>query len=167
MVTEESVKAVLDLALHEEEQLANRANWLDTKTGALLAFVIVSVAELLGFLFLASAERTKFRTNHPYWLAAIFALGLLALVGAMVCGLVELAPMGFEYGASTEFLAGQVEKDAKDIQMQCVDSFRKTSHKNREIVQKKAKLTKATTIFVGGALLCYTIAVAILFFSLL
>ncbi len=47
-----------ELALHEEEQLVDRANWLDdTKPGAVLGFVIVSVAELLGFLLLVEARK--------------------------------------------------------------------------------------------------------------
>src|SRR5713226_4992889 len=124
---EQSVTAVLELAVHEEEQLANRANWLDTKTGAVLGFVIVSIAELLGFLFLASVERTRFSTIHPYWVAAVFVTGLVALIVAMLLGLLELAPMGFQYGASTEFLALQVDKEAKEIRLQCLDSLRKTS----------------------------------------
>ena len=79
----ECLEAVLKLALHEEEQLANRANWLDTKTGAILGFVIVSVAELLGFLLLASTEGIK-KTTHPCLLATVFVLGLLALIAALV-----------------------------------------------------------------------------------
>lgn len=164
---EKSLETVLDLALHEEEQLANRANWLDTKTGVLLGFVIVSVAELLGFLLLASAERMNFRTAHPHWLGVVFALGLLALTIAMFLGLGELFPMGFEYGASTEYLALEVDKEPKEIRAQCLASLRKTSVKNRSIVQKKAKLIKGTAIFVAAALLCYAVAVGLLFFSLL
>jgi hypothetical protein len=164
---QESLKLVLELALHEEEQLANRANWLDTKTGAVLGFAIVSVAELLGFLLLASREGTKLRITHPRLLAAVFVLGLVSLLFAMILGLVELAPMGFEYGASAEFLALQIDKEEQEIRLQCVDSLRKTSVANRAIVQKKAQLAKATAIAVGAALLCYAVAVVMLFYSLL
>jgi hypothetical protein len=163
----DSVRVVLELALHDEERLANRANWLDTKTGAVLGFVIVSVAELLGFLLLASREKGPFSTSHPCLLAAIFVLGLIALIVAMFLGLFELAPMGFQYGAPTEFLALQVDREVREIQMQCVDSLRKTSIINREIVRKKARLTKATVLAVGVALCFYAAAVAVLFFSLL
>ena len=162
----ESVQVVLELALHEEEQLANRANWLDTKTGAVLGFAIVSVAELLGFLLLASKDGTKLSITHPCLLAAVFVLGLVSLLLAMILGLVELAPMGFEYGASTEFLSLLIDKEEHEIRLQCVDSLRKTSVVNRAIVQKKAKLTKTTALAVGAALLCYTVAVVMLFYSL-
>jgi hypothetical protein len=163
---EESVKVVLKLALFEEEQLANRANWLDTKTGAILGFAIVSIAELLGFLLLASREERKLDIAHPWLLAGVFLLGLAAILVGMYLGLRELSPMGFAYGTSTQFLALQIDKDEKDVRLQCVDSLRKTTVANQAIVQKKAKLAKATALAVGVALLLYASAVAILFFSL-
>lgn len=163
---DDSVKEVLALALHEEEQLANRANWLDTKTGAVLGFVIVSVAELLGFLFLASGERGKFSTAHPCWLATLFFIGLAALVVASLLGLLELAPMGFKYGASTELLAPHVDQNASGIRLLSLDSLRGTTAHNRGIVQRKATLTKAAVVFVAIALLSYAAAVVILFLSL-
>jgi len=167
---EESVKTVLKLGLHEEEQLANRANWLDTKTGVILGFVIVSVAELLGFLLLASRERTSSSITgipHPCLLAIVFVLGLLALIAAMFCGLAELYPMGFQYGPSAEYLAGQVDKKPEEIAADCVDSLRKTSKHNLGIIRRKAKWTKATVLAVAAALFFYAVAVLILFFSLL
>jgi hypothetical protein len=163
---DDSVREVLALALHEEEQLANRANWLDTKTGAVLGFVIVSVAELLGFLFLASGEKARFSTTHPYWLATLFFIGLAALLVASLLGLLELAPMGFKYGASTELLAPSVDRNASEIRMLCLGSLRGTVAHNRGIVQRKAKLTKVAVVFVAIALLSYAAAVAILFLSL-
>lgn len=166
-----SLELVLELALHEEEGLADRANWLDTKTGAVLGFVIVSIAELLGFLFLASAEHPGghriFTIAHPYLTAVLFSIGLMAIVAAMISGLFELAPMGFSYGTSTEFLASQVDKPSSEIRAQCVNALRSTSVRNRAIVQEKAKLVKVTVFCVGVALLCYAAAVATLFFSLL
>jgi hypothetical protein len=165
-----SVRVVLDLALDEEERLANRANWLDTKTGVIFGFVIVSVAELLGFLLLASREGTSSaigRASHPCLLAVVFVIGLLALIAAMFCGLFELYPMGFQYGTSAEFLALQVDKTPEEIEMQCVDSLRQTSAHNRTIIQRKARWTKATVIAVAAALFFYVLDVLILFFSLL
>lgn len=165
----DSIETVLKLALHEEELLANRANWLDTKTGAVLGFVIVSVAELLGFLFLASADHqsNKLAVAHPCLTAVLFSIGLLAIIAAMMLGLRELSPMGFQFGASTEYLSTQLHREASDIKVECINSMRGTSKKNRDIVNEKAKLAKLTVIFVGIAVLCYAIAVAILFFSLL
>jgi hypothetical protein len=166
----ESVRTVLELALHEEEQLAIRANWLDTKTGVILGFVIVSVAELLGFLLLASREGINpsvKSTSHPYLLAIVFVLGLVALIAAMFCGLFESYPMGFQYGASTEILAGRVDKSPEEIEAQCLGSLRETAVHNRGIVHRKAWWTKATVVAVGAALLFYVVAVLILFFSLL
>ena len=112
-------------------------------------------------------RRDRVRTAHPHWLGVVFALGLLALTIAMFLGLGELFPMGFEYGASTEYLPLEVDKEPKEIRAQCLASLRKTSVKNRSIVQKKAKLIKGTAIFVAAALLCYAVAVGLLFFSLL
>jgi len=167
---EESVETILKLALHEEEQLAHRANWLDTKTGVILGFVIVSVAELLGFLLLASREgiNSSIRsTPHPCLLAIVFVLGLAVLMAAMFCGLADLYPMGFQFGPSAEFLAGQVDKKPEEIAAECANSLRETSKHNRGIVQRKAKWTKATVVAVGAVLLFYALAVLILFFSLL
>ncbi len=164
---DDSLKVVLELALHEEEELANRANWLDTKTGAVVGFVIVSVAELLGFLFLASGEKAKFSTTHPYSLATLFFIGLAALVVASLVGLVELAPMGFRYGTSVEMLVPSVDQDTSGIRLLCVDSLRRSSGHNRRIVRRKAKLAKAAVIFVAVALLFYAAAVVMLFVSLL
>jgi hypothetical protein len=163
---DESVKYVLEIALHEEHELANRANWLDTKTGAVLGFVIVSIAELLGFLFLAIGEKAKLNTGHIVWFAILFFVGLGTLIVASILGLFELAPMGFKYGASTELLAPHVDKPVKEIRLLCLDSLRGTVGHNREIVQRKARLTKATVFFVAVALLSYAAAVAILFLSL-
>ncbi len=162
----DSVKYVVEIALHEEEQLAGRANWLDTKTGAVLGFVIVSVAELLGFLFLASGEKAKLPGVHLCPFAMFFFVGLGALVVASLLGLFELAPMRFKYGASTELLAPHVDKPVNEVRMLCLDFLRGTVAHNRQIVSKKANLAKATVIFVAVALFCYAAAVAILFLSL-
>ena len=75
--------------------------------------------------------------------------------------------MGFQFGPSAGFLAGQIDKKPEEIAAQCVSSLSATSAHNRGIVQRKAKWTKATVIAVGAVLLFYAIAVLILFFSLL
>lgn len=162
----ESLKYVAEIALHEEQELAGRANWLDTKTGVVLGFVIVSVAELLGFLFLASGEKAKLPTAHLCLFATFFFVGLGALVAASFAGLIELAPMGFKYGASTELLAPHVDKPVEEVQMLCIDSLRSSAANNRGITARKAMLTKATVLLVAVALLCYSLAVGILFLSL-
>jgi hypothetical protein len=129
--------------------------------------VIVSVAELLGFLLLASREGINSSVTpepHPCLLAVVFVLGLLALIAAMFCGLFELYPMGFKYGPSTAFLALQVDKTPEEIAAQCVDSLRETSLHNRGIIQRKAWWTKATVVAVAAALVFYVVAVLILFF---
>lgn len=164
---EDSLEVVLQLALHEEQSLADRANWLDTKTGAVLGFVIVSISELLGFLLLASVEPSRVAISKPCSVAILFTGGLIALLIAMILGLAELAPMGFTFGASTEYLAGRVDQQAADIRSECITSMKSASVHNRGIVQRKAKLLRSTAVFVGAALLCQAIAVAILFFSLL
>ena len=76
--SDSGTKLLLNFALHEEEGLAGRDNWLDTKTGAVLGFVIVSIAELLGFLFLASTEKGK-PIPYPSLLTILFFVGLVAL----------------------------------------------------------------------------------------
>src|SRR6202521_4972001 len=114
----ESVEFALEIALHEEEQLAGRANWLDTKTGVVLGFVIVSVAGLLGFLFLASGERAKLTSiPHLCQFETFFFIGLGALVTASLVGLFELAPMGFKYGASTELVAPHVDQPPDKLRL--------------------------------------------------
>ncbi len=162
----ESVEAVLQLAVREEEQLAHRANWLDTKTAAVLGFVIVAVAELLGFLFLASAEKSKFQTVHTCLLGLVFFSGLGALLVASLVGLAELRPMGFKFGAGAELLAPHVDEEPTKVRLLALDSLRGTISGNRRIVDKKASLTKVTVLFVAIALLLFAAAVTILFLSL-
>jgi len=161
-----SLEYVAGIAIHEEQELAGRANWLDTKTGVVLGFVIVSVAELLGFLFLASSEKVKLPSAHLCLFATFFFVGLGALVAASLVGLVELAPMGFKYGASSELLAPKADRPIEEVQMLCIDSLRSSAANNRQIVSRKATLTKATVLLVAVALLCYAVAVGVLFLSL-
>lgn len=110
---------------------------MDTKTGAVLGFVIVSVAELLGFLLLASREGTKLSVRCPRLLALIFLLGLIALIASMVSGLLELAPMGFQYGPSAEYLAKQLHRDVESIRTECVETLPKLRQKTGTLPKER------------------------------
>jgi hypothetical protein len=159
-----SAKLVLDLALHEEQGLADRANWLDTKTGVVLGFGIVSVAELLGFLILASADHRHFGFPHRCLISLLFCAGLIALITGMFLGFAELGPIGFAYGPSTQYLANQFQRDEQDIRVECIQAMKETSAKNKIIIQRKARLLRLTVIFMAAALLCGAALAVILFF---
>lgn len=88
------------------------------------------------------------RTPHPCLLAIVFVLGLAALIAAMFCGLAELYPMGFQYGPSAEYLAGQVDrKKPEEIVAECVDALRKTSKHNLGIIKRMSQGSKELRYF--------------------
>ena len=86
------IKEALKLGWKELEQQSQMRDHLDTKTGTILGFALVSVVEILGFLLLVAAEKDLFKTfGWLGWLfVTSFSVGLLRVVcdGLLRCATV-------------------------------------------------------------------------------
>jgi hypothetical protein len=88
----ESKNFALDAAAEEQKEVDERIERLDTKTGVIFGFVVVSVAEILGFLLLIAGENHKLDIAHRCWFVGLFAFALACVVVTTVLGCWEMLP---------------------------------------------------------------------------
>ena len=151
--------------LRELKHQSNDYDALDAKTGVVLGFSLVSIAEILGFLLLTSAEGHKLSTPHPIAAGVCFYAGLACTVAAVFTGFLELRPRNYSGGPTLEALRPLADKDPNVIKSALVSEVDRACDDNEEIIDSKMYWAIRTAGLVGFSLVFYAIAAAILFYS--
>ncbi len=147
----------------ELKQQSDNYDKLDEKTGVVLGFALISIAEILGFLLLGAVEKNRLTTSHPVVVTCFFYAGLLATVAAVVTGLLELLPRSFSTGPTLEDLRPLAGEKPEMIKAAMVHALDCACDQNDEVNDAKSNLALATAVLVGGSLFCYAVAAAYLF----
>jgi ABC-type Na+ efflux pump permease subunit len=163
-----SAKFALDVSTAEQAEIDARVERLDTKAGVVLGFVIVSVAEILGFLLLIAGENHKLQVAHPYWVFTLFGVALASVGLATVLGCLELAPRRTHVGFDLKFMQ-TIDPDLSDEDNQVrttlllMEDARKSKMK---VLKSKSTLMFWMIISAAGAIFAYIALVALLLSSL-
>ncbi len=160
---QESEQALLELALKELDTQNENFEHLDAKTGVILGFALVSLAQLSNILLRLP---TKIHLEGvPLWaIQMIFLVTIAAVLSAAVCGLLALLPRQF-WSVS---VADDLRVPAKETFLLYTDVFgllREVLADNDRIYSGKCKLTTATVLSVGAAILGFAVLGAMAFFS--
>jgi hypothetical protein len=156
---------VLKVATSESRAIDERIERLDEKTSVILGFVIVSVAEILGFLLLVSAEARKVGPVFPPWVLRSLFLGFLCILVAMILGLWELLPRKTHIGFSVRLIELMDSKghSSEDGRMQATLALLEAAIDSKSVVLRaKARLALWTALFVGGAVVAHIVAIVLL-----
>ena len=100
----DAYKFAIEIATAEQQAIDERIERLDTKTGVILGFVIVSVAEILGFLLLIAGERHKLELVYPKAFVGLFVFALTCVLVATVLGCWEMFPRSTHQGFFLRFI---------------------------------------------------------------
>jgi hypothetical protein len=140
---------------------------LDSKTGVIVGFVVVSIVEILGFLLLAAADATPAQINgtpiFSFWVVVFFGLGLLSSFLSTCFGLLALRVRAFAIGFDYEKLVGGAMLQERELKTLFLDDLVKSVRANAQVLDDKVRYAKIASLLVLAGLLCYTIVVARVF----
>lgn len=141
---------------------------LDSKTGVIVGFVVVSIVEILGFLLLAAAEATtpaqlSGRPIFSVCVVIFFGIGLLCSFLSTVFGLLALRVREFAIGFDYEKLVGGANLQVPELKTIFLDDLVASVRTNKRILDEKVWDAKIASLPVLAGLLCYTVVVAQVF----
>jgi len=141
---------------------------LDSKTGVIVGFVVVSIVEILGFLLLAAAEATtpSQLSGSPIFslrVVIFFGVGLLCSFLSTVFGLLALRVREFAIGFDYEKLVGGANLQVAELKTLFLDDLVASVRTNKQILEEKVMYAKIASSLVLAGLLCYTVVVAQVF----
>lgn len=166
----ESITFVWDMGLRKISDQIEMFDAIDSKTGVIIGFVVVSIVEILGFLILAAAEATQASQLHSSVafscaVGFFFFLGLILSILSTWLGLrairVREFALGFDYGK----LLGLANLKEEELKALFLGDLLQSVNSNERVLNDKVKSAKAAAALVLMGLVCYTTDVGILFVS--
>lgn len=162
-------KFAIDVATAEQQAINERIERLDTKTGVILGFVIVSVAEILGFLLLIAGEKNKLVVVHPKVFVVVFAFALTCVLIATVLGCWEMFPRSTHQGFFLRLIKTidpALRNEDSRVRATLLLLEEAATSKYR-VLANKARLMMLTVLFAMVAVFAYVALVGLLITSLL
>jgi hypothetical protein len=151
----DAYKFAIDVATAEQRAIDERIERLDAKTGVILGFVIVSVAEILGFLLLIAGERNKLAVVHPKLFVGLFAFALTCVLVATVLGCWVMFPRTTHQGFALRFIK-IIDPDLHDEVRQAKATLlflEEAATSKYRVLSNKARLMMLTVLFAAAAVL--------------
>ncbi len=141
---------------------------LDSKTGVIVGFVVVSIVEILGFLLLAASEAVTpvQLAGTPIFSRSVqifFGLGLLFSFLSTLFGLLALRVRKFALGFDYEKLVGGATLTDQQLKTLFLDDILTSVRTNAKVLDEKVNYAKRASFLVLAGLLCYTVVVAQVF----
>jgi len=162
------IKEALKLGWKELEQQSQMRDHLDTKTGTILGFALVSVVEILGFLLLVAAEKDLFKTvGWLGWLfVTSFSVGLLCVLFAMGFSVAQLWSMD-SYFPDLDFYWDRLRgRPPEKMNAATIQRMRACSEMNERVSERKSRLASRAAVASGFAVLAFVASVVIIFVRL-
>jgi hypothetical protein len=166
--TPTSIDFVWEMGMSKIRDQIQMFDALDSKTGVIVGFVVVSIVEILGFLLLAAAEATTPTqlSGTPMFsllVMVFFGIGLLCSFLSTVFGLLALRVREFAIGFDYEKLVGGADLKIEELKTLFLDDLVASVRTNKRILEEKVIYAKTASLLVLAGLLCYPIVVARLF----
>jgi hypothetical protein len=161
----ESVDFVWEMGLHKIRDQIEMFDALDSKTGVIVGFVVVSIVEILGFLLLAAAEAVspqQLRGTPIFSLCVqiFFGFGLFFSFLSTCSGLFALRVRKFAIGFDYEKLVGGAALETKELKTIFLEDLLISVRTNTKVLDEKVNYAKTASFLVLAGLLCYTVVVA-------
>jgi hypothetical protein len=161
----DTLNFLLQHALREIDAQNDDRNGLDTKTGVILGFALVSLAQMVAALFTLPPDKIHL-SSYPRFLALLFMGGSVAVALATVFGLLALRPTPFESFSVADDLANP--NAAHDqLSLEILTILKDAIPCNDAEFAKKARHSERTVYLVGIAVFCYAGVAALIFWPLL
>jgi hypothetical protein len=165
--SDESITFVFEMGLKKISDQTAVCDALDSKIGLLLGFVVVSVAEVLGFLLLAAADNTNPSPRYTPPVLGLFLLSFFLVLGATVAGLLGLGMRKFALGFRYHEMVSKANHSPQELRIMFLDDLLQSSKNNSSALDQKQKWARITLILVVLTLLTYAALSILLFTSLM
>lgn len=160
----ETVEFLLQHALREIDCQVNDRNGLDTKTGVVLGFALVSLAQMVAALLTLPADKMHVG-SHPHFRALLFIGGSTAVSLATVFGLLALRPSTFESFSVVDDLAKpNIAHD--QLSREILTILKEAIPENDAEFARKARHSECTVYLVGIAVFCFAGVAALILWPL-
>jgi hypothetical protein len=140
---------------------ANTFDQIDNKTGVALGFTFIAVGQVLASVFRMATDQNRFHTLHPYAVGCIFVLANVAVVAAIVCGVVARWPRSFEH--SMEWPEGNFSTPILEMKNQACGTLLEITKTNDNTNESKGAWARATYLSVALALVFYLVLTILLY----
>jgi hypothetical protein len=165
--TPESINIVWEMGLAKIRDQIGMFDALDSKTGVIVGFVVVSIVEILGFLLLAAADADPTKSvGRPMLSSTIvtfFFFGLSFSFLSTCSGLFALRVHKFALGFDYEKMVRSANLQEGELKTAFLEDILESVRANKETLDKKTIYAKIASFLVLAGLLCYTVVVAKLF----
>ena len=161
-----SVDFVFEKGLQKIKDQIEIFQHLDDKVGLILGFIVVSVAEFLGFFFLAVTENPKPVSYFSTLVEVLFFAGLFCVAVATLSGLMALWVRKVETGFQFSEMVARTNRPVEEIRLDLMDSLLRSCVHNGEVLLRKQRWVKAVAFFTFASVFCYLAVLAILFYKL-
>jgi hypothetical protein len=161
----DAVNFLLQHALREIDAQNEDRNGLDTKTGVVLGFAIVSLAQMVAALFALPPDKMHL-SPQPYSLALLFMGGSVSVSLATVFGLLALRPTAFNsFSVAADLANPNVSHD--QLSREILTILKDAIPANDAEYAKKASHSDRAVYLVGLAVFCYAGVAALILWPLL
>jgi hypothetical protein len=161
----ESVNFLLQHALREIDSQNEDRTGLDTKTGVVLGFAIVSLAQMVAAIFALPPDKMHI-SPHPHFLALLFIGGSVSVSLATVFGLLALRPIGFDSFSVADDLASSTVSHGQ-LSQEILTILKDAIPANDAEFAKKARHSNRAVYLVGIAVFCYAGVATLILWPLL
>ena len=163
----ETISFLFDAGLKKISDQTAVSDSLDSKIGVLLGFVVVSVAEVFGFLLLAAADNTASSPRFTHLTLFLFLLSLAFVVAATISGMLGLGMRKFALGFRYDSMISKARHTPDQLKLMVLDDLLQSSARNSAVLDQKQKCATATLSFVVLAIVTQAILSIVLFMSLM
>lgn len=161
----DAVNFLLQHALREIDAQNEDRSGLDTKTGVVLGFAIVSLAQMVAALFALPPDKMHL-SPHPHCLALLFMGGSVSVCLATVFGLLALRPAAFDSFSVADDLANpNISHD--QLSRQILTILKDAIPANDAEFTRKARHSNRAVYLLGIAVFCYAGVAALILCPLL
>jgi|SRR5579871_647914 len=162
-----SVDLVFDSGLKKISDQILISDSLDSKIGLLLGFVVVSVAEVFGFLLLAAADNKHASPKFTQLIFFLFLINFILVLSATVTGIVGLGMRKFALGFKYDEMVARARYTPYDLKITFLDDLLQSCTQNSISLDQKQRFARVTLILVVATLLVQAIVSILLFVSLM
>jgi hypothetical protein len=142
---------------------------LDTKTGVILGFIVVSIPELLGFLLLAATENVTASRYFSIPVEVLLIGGLASTVSAALFGLLALRTQPLAVGVKYPGLiekARQHNWSRTEMQAKSLEILKQSAEMNSKALDRKQRYASLVVLCASIGIFCYSVVAALLFLGM-
>lgn len=158
----DTVGLVLSGATRELESQGQDFHQLDAKTGVMMGFALLFVAQILAALFRMSQESIAIFTHFPIRTSVLFLAGMTSLVAGVAFSCWSLLPKNFEsFTVFPEFKFLHCSPD--QMRQRMLDGLDSAIKTNADVFEQKSRRFEIAVCFISVGIFCFVLLTVVMF----